>query len=141
MGAKMDAYLQMLFDQMTEQLDDLLVESNLEPRRQSRLVFPKTGMGMVISIKEPPRVSIKLDVFPNETEEPHFKVTYQNCSCRFKISDCSVMKAEATRGVPPQIKKIMKEIKKVWQDNNKAIIDAWNATRPTDQNHGHQKVR
>lgn len=141
MGSKMDAYLQIVSERLSEQLDDLLVESNLEPQRQSRLVFPKTGMGMVIAIKDPPRVSIKIDVFPNETEEPHFKVTYQNCTCRFKISDCSVMKAEATRGVPSQIQKIMKEIKKVWKDNKQTIIDAWNATRPTDQNHGHQKAR
>ena len=46
--------------------------------------------------------------YPNETEEPHFKIKYKNATCRFLISNCEPMKAEAKNGIPVQINKIMK---------------------------------
>jgi hypothetical protein len=134
--------IQELDKRLAEELDDLLVESKLEQPRQTRLSYPPRGMiGMIVAIKEKPRVDFKLEIYPNETEEPHFKITYQNTTCRFKLSDCSPMKAEAKNGIPNQIQKIMKEIKSVWKKNKEDIVTAWANTRPTDQNHGHQRTK
>lgn len=130
-----------LEQKLSEQLDDLLVENKLEPQRQSRLIIPEFGMGMIVSVKDPVRVQMKLEIYPNETEEPHFKVTYQNTTCRFKLSDCSPMKAESKNGIPTPIKKIMKEIKQIWKNNKQDLVLAWKNTRPTNQNHGHQIIR
>lgn len=126
---------------LSEQLDDLLVENKIESPRQSRLIFPEFGMGMIVSVKDPVRINLKLEIYPNETEEPHFKVTYQNTTCRFKLSDCSPMKAESKNGIPTPIKKIMKEIKQVWKNNKQDLFLAWKNTRPTNQNHGHQIIK
>ncbi len=132
-----------LNDSMTAELDDLLVVEKLEsPRKMQVKGGGHAGMmGMIVVVKEPPRVNVKIEVYPNETEEPHFKVTYQNVTCRFKISDCTPMKAEAKNGIPVQIKKIMKPIKTIWKNNKNDIIQAWVETRPSLQNHGHQQVR
>jgi len=126
---------------LTEELDNLLVQNGLERPRRVNFNAPSRGFGMLVAVKEKPRVSFKLEIYPNETEEPHFKVTYQNATCRFKITDCSPMKAEASRGIPTQIKKIMREITTVWSNNKDDIIQAWYNTRPTSQNHGHQRVK
>lgn len=128
--------------QMAERLDDLLVESNQLPARRVRMLFPPRGMiGMVVTVKDAPRVNFKLEIYLNETEEPHFIVRYQGASCRFKITDCTPMKAEAKKGVDQKIQKIMKEIKSVWSENKETIVKAWCDTRPSNQNHGHQKIR
>ena len=133
---------QMLEARLAEYLDNLLVSNNILPQRRTRLIMPPRGMtGMIMSVIEKPRVNFKIEIFPNETEEPHFKVTYQNCSCRFNILDCSPVKAESKNGIPVQIKKIMKEIQKTWSDNKKDIISTWNDLRPSNQNHGHQHIR
>ena len=128
---------------LSEYLDDLLVADNLLPIRRSELQGGggRFGFGMVVMIKEPPRVNFKIEVFPNEIEEPHFRVSYQGQTCRFKIVDCEPMKAEAKKGIPSQIQKIMKQIKKTWEDNKEEIVKAWQDSRPSDQNHGHQKIR
>ena len=127
--------------ELSEELDNLLVEHKFEKPRKTDFQCPTHGFGMVIAVKEKPRVNFKLEIYPNETEEPHFKVTYQNTTCRFKITDCSPMKAEAEKGIPTPIKKIMKEIQAVWSNHKTDIIKAWVDTRPTSQNHGHQRIR
>ena len=128
--------------ELSESLDDLLVADKILPVRRTELSGGgRFGMGMMVMIKEPVRVHFKIEVYPNETEEPHFKISYQGATCRFKIADCEPMKAEAQKGIPPQIKKIMKQIKKIWQDNKDDIVKAWQNSRPTDQHHGHQNIR
>lgn len=125
---------------LSDKLDDLLVADGLEQQRNSR-ISESFGMGMLIVIKDAPRVDFKMEIYPNETEEPHFKVTYKNTTCRFKILDCVPMKAEAKKGIPTPINKIMKQIKTVWEKNKEDIIKTWYDSRPTNQNHGHQKFR
>lgn len=127
---------------MAEITDDLLVLAGKERRRTERLVGgTPNGMGMMVRLKEKPRIDFKLEIYPNEIEEPHFKVVYQNATCRFKIVDCMPMKAEATRGIPTQINKIMKEIKATWESNYDDIVKVWEQTRPTDKTLGHQKIK
>ena len=133
--------LEFVEKELSDYLDDLLVQDHIEAPRQSHIEGGGFGMGMLIVVKEKPRVNFKIEIYPNETEEPHFKITYQNQTCRFKISDCSPMKAEGKAGIPTQINKIMKQIKKTWADNKKDIIKAWNNSRPQDRNLGHQKIR
>lgn len=125
---------------LSDELDDLLVADGLEQKRNTR-ISESSGMGMLVVIKDAPRVDFKMEIYPNETEEPHFKVTYKNTTCRFKILDCVPMKAEAKKGIPTPINKIMKQIKTVWENNKEDIIKNWYDSRPTNQNHGHQKVR
>ena len=125
---------------LSDELDDLLVADGLEQQRNSR-ISESYGMGMLLVIKDAPRVDLKFEIYPNETEEPHFKVTYKNTTCRFKILDCVPMKAEAKKGIPTPINKIMKQIKTVWEKNKEDIIKTWYDSRPTNQNHGHQKIR
>lgn len=127
---------------MAERTDELLVLANIEPKRKERLCGGgSNGLGMMIRLKEPTRVKFKVEIYPNETEEPHFKVVYQNESCRFKIVDCSPMKAEAERGIPTQINKIMKHIKQAWSENNEELIKLWQKTRPSDRNLMHQQIQ
>lgn len=125
---------------LSDELDDLLVADGLEQKRNTR-ISESSGMSMLVVIKDAPRVDLKFEIYPNETEEPHFKVTYKNTTCRFKILDCVPMKAEAKKGIPTPINKIMKQIKTVWENNKEDIIKNWYDSRPTNQNHGHQKVR
>ena len=125
---------------LSDELDDLLVADGLEQKRNTR-IRESSGMSMLVVIKDAPRVDLKFEIYPNETEEPHFKVTYKNTTCRFKILDCVPMKAEAKKGIPTPINKIMKQIKTVWENNKEDIIKTWYDSRPTNQNHGHQKVR
>ena len=127
---------------LTDSLDDLLVANKIEEPRKVRIKGGRPGYtGFMVVVKEKPRVNFRMDMYPNETEEPHFKVTYQGQTCRFRVADCTPMKAEAQNGIPNQIKKIMKEIKTVWQKNKEQIIQVWLDSRPTNQNHGHQHIR
>lgn len=128
--------------QLAEKLDDLLVKSGQLPERQVYTMgAPRGCIGMMVTIKDPPRIDFKLEIYPKEVEEPHFIVKYQGATCRFKITDCTPMRAEATKGIDAKIKKIMKEIKTVWSENKEEIIRIWCETRPSNQNHGHQKIR
>lgn len=127
---------------MAEMVDDLMVAAQIEPRRRERWGGGSTcGIGMMVRLKEKPRIEFKLEIYQNEIEEPHFKVVYQNAACRFKIVDCMPMKAEATRGIPTQINKIMKEIRATWSTNYDEIVKVWEQTRPTDKILGHQKIK
>ena len=127
---------------MAEMADDLMVAAQIEPRRRERWVGSSPrGIGMMVRLKEKPRIDFKLEIFPNEIEEPHFKVVYQNTSCRFKIIDCMPMKAEAERGIPRPISKIMKEIHTAWSNNYDDLVKVWNKTRPSDRVLMHQKIK
>lgn len=131
-----------LEEKLSEYLDNLLVQDDvLKPRKYVQTGSSDRDFGMMVSVLQKTRVKIKIEIYPNETEEPHFKVTYQGVSCRFKIVNCEPMKAETKNGVPPQIKKIMKQIKQMWQDNKQDLIQKWVESRPTSQHHGHQKIK
>lgn len=140
--------------QLSYELDDLLVAKDIElPRRIIRDFsiteeddydydngVHYTKLIINAQLETPPRITFKIEVSPNETEEPHFKVTYHGATCRFKIEDCSPMKAEA-KNMPVPIKKIMKEIKECWQKNEQKFKDLWMSSRPTDHVLKHQNLR
>ncbi len=134
--------IQEIENTMAETTDDLLVTNGIEQKRHERLIDSTPyGMGMIVRLKEKPRINFKLEIYSNEIEEPHFKVIYQNATCRFKLIDCTPMKAEAERGIPRQINKITKEIKIAWAKNYDDLIKVWEQTRPTDRNLMHQKIK
>ena len=128
---------------MSERADDLMVQANIAPQRREYFSGGSSsyGFGMMVRLKEPPRVTFKVEIYPNEIEEPHFKVVYQNTSCRFKIIDCSPMKAEEERGIPSQINKIMKHIKTAWSENYDDLVKVWQKTRPSDRVLMHQNIK
>lgn len=127
---------------LSEYLDDLLVTDGVLEVRKTELHSSGRGkFSMVVQVKQDPRVKFKIEIYPNETEEPHFKVTYQNVTCRFKLLNCEPMKAELKKGIPSPIQKIMKQIQKTWADNKEELIRQWNESRPTNQHHGHQKIK
>lgn len=134
--------IQEIENTMAETTDDLLVTNGIEQKRHERLIGSTPyGMGMIVRLKEKPRINFKLEIYSNEIEEPHFKVIYQNATCRFKLIDCTPMKTEAERGIPRQINKITKEIKIAWAKNYDDLIKVWEQTRPTDRNLMHQKIK
>ena len=128
---------------LSNQLDGLLVDNGIENPRD--IIIPKSNANLfVFSVFKQiaPRVQIKLEFFPNETEEPHFKVIYKNCSCRFKIKDCSMMPADCKniKTIRP-IMNIKKLIVKMWENNYKELRELWEKTRPTDKNMKHQIIQ
>ena len=127
---------------LSEYLDDLLVADGVLEERKIEIRSSGRGrFSMVVQVKQDPRVKFKIEIYPNETEEPHFKVTYQNVTCRFKLLNCEPMKAELKKGIPAQIQKIMKQIQQTWADNKEELIKRWKESRPTSQHHGHQKIK
>ena len=75
---------------LTDSLDDLLVANKIEEPRKVRIEGGRPGYtGFMVVVKEKPRVNFRMDMYPNETEEPHFKVTYQGQTCRFRVADCT----------------------------------------------------
>ena len=127
--------------ELAEQLDNLLIEKGILPKRKLSFVTPGSSDRMVMVIVKEEAMRIKFEIFPNEVEEPHFKVTYQGVSCRFKIKDCTMMKAEAKNGMPVQIKKIKPYIEEIWKKNKRKFIKKWNKSRPTDNIQQYQIIQ
>lgn len=130
---------------MTEQLESLIKESERNGKEHLRREYDGQ-LPMKYSVPDLKKVpnkiaSVKIEIYSNETEEPHFKVTYKNCSCRFKIEDCQPMKAEGHDGIPIPIKKIIKYIEFVWRTNRALLVHTWNERRPQDKVLEHQKIK
>lgn len=133
---------------MTEQLRACVNESRKNEElmqqellcRESDKRFPTQFLVRNLNIPKD-IISVKIEIFPNETEEPHFKVTYKNCSCRFKIKDCQPMKAEQRAGIPTPIRKIIYDIESVWEENYDLLVNAWNQKRPQDKVLEHQMIK
>ncbi|KAB7764003.1 MULTISPECIES: DUF4160 domain-containing protein [unclassified Xanthomonas] len=67
---------------------------------------------------------LKFEVFSKEHAPPHFRVTYGDESANFSIRDCTKLNG----GLNQYEKNIA-----IWhRENKQAIIDRWNATRPSD---------
>ena len=66
---------------------------------------------------------LKIEVFSNEHQPPHFRVTCGDESNDFRIDNCSPMYDDG-------LKKKFKVIRKWHTDNKDALIAAWNKTRP-----------
>lgn len=120
---------------LSNYLDDLLVANNIEKPRPTPLdsiLKPKAdksvkdAFGFMIMKEIAPRIIVKIEIFSNEIEEPHFKITYKNCSCRFKFKDCSMMPADCKnkKAIQP-ILKIKKYIIQMWDEEFDDLRELW----------------
>lgn len=67
---------------------------------------------------------LKIEVFSNEHPPPHFRVKYGGETANFTISDCAKLNGGLNR---------WERNIKAWHKKNKdALIQAWNASRPSD---------
>ena len=65
-------------------------------------------------------------IFADEHPPPHFAVRYQGQTASFSIEDGE--RLPGNRG----LEKFDKNIRKWWRDNKDALIERWNANRPSD---------
>lgn len=101
---------------LAEHLDEMLVDNGLEKPRQHVIERdnPITQkMGLLVTKRVAPRVTIQFKLLKHEPLESFFIVTYQNCSCRFKITDCSMLTDEHENN---PIVKIKTFIKQMWRN-------------------------
>lgn len=105
---------------MAEALDEMLVDNGIEKPRKHII---ETGslitqrMGLLVTKRVAPRVSIQIELLKDKPLESFFTVNYQNCSCCFKIIDCSIMISENTKAkaIKP-ITRIKTYIKQMWRN-------------------------
>ena len=68
---------------------------------------------------------MKIEIYPNEHQPPHFHVKTQKLQAAFRIDDCSIISGEISSG---DYKKIV-----YWYNQSKDIlINFWNKMRPTN---------
>ena len=114
-----------LEEKLANQLDDLLVDNGIEKPRTHIIEkdSPITKyMGLTVSKRTPPRATIKIELNQDKPLDSSFNITYQNCSCRFKITDCSMMAPE-NMNTPTQIVKIQIFIKQMWRNYQHAFFE------------------
>ena len=116
-----------LTERLAESLDEMLVDNGFEKIRQH--VIEKDSpitkyMGLTVTKRTPPRVTIKIELSKEKPLDSFFSVTYQNCSCRFKITDCSMMAPEHTKAkaIKP-ITKIKPYIRQMWRNYQHAFFE------------------
>ncbi len=105
---------------LAEHLDEMLVDNGIEkPRKhiidKDSLITKR--MGLLVTKRVAPRVKIQFEMLPKAPLESYFIVTYQNCSCCFKITDCSIVGSEyqQIKTIKP-IMKIKTFIKQMWRN-------------------------
>lgn len=114
---------------LSEELDNLLVKNGILKERGMILPpYEPNQYSFVILKKEEPRIKFKIEIYPQEIEEPHFLIRYQNETCRFKIIDGSPYLGKNQK-IPNHIKKILKEINETYLKHKDKIQEEWNKTR------------
>lgn len=110
-----------LNERLAESLDEMLVDNGIEKPRQH---FVETNslitklMGLKVTKRATPRVEISFDLLTDKPLESFFTVKYKNCSARFKITDCSIIKQNAdTPEAIKSITNIQSFIKQMWRNN------------------------
>ena len=68
---------------------------------------------------------LRIEIYPDEHPPPHFHVRSPEVNASFAIEDCSLLKGRAPAGAIDKVR--------YWHKHSKhKLIEAWNATRPTD---------
>lgn len=70
---------------------------------------------------------LKVSIYSNEIEPPHFKVEYQGESCRFRLSNGEPMDAMGTH-----ISKYHRNIKKFYRDKKNWLCEIYNDNLPSN---------
>ena len=126
--------IKLLEKKFSEDLDNLLIQNGILKERGN--IFPisnnipgyQNSISFLILKKEEPRINFRIEIYPQEVEEPHFLIRYQNETCRFKIIDGSPYLGK-NQEIPVKIKKILKEIKQIYSKHKTEIEKAWNTSR------------
>jgi len=117
--------IKILEENLANQLDDLLVDNGIEKPRyhiiEEDSLITKY-MGLTVSKRTPPRTTIKIELNKDKPLDSFFNITYQNCSCRFKITDCSMM-VPKNMNTPTQIVKIQVFVKQMWRNYQHAFFE------------------
>lgn len=101
---------------LAEHLDEMLVDNGLEKPRQHVIERdnPITQkMGLLVTKRVAPRVKLQFELINHDPLESFFIVTYKNCSCQFKMTDCSML-TDKNENNP--IVKIKTFIKQMWRN-------------------------
>lgn len=101
---------------LAEHLDEMLVDNGLEKPRQHVIERdnPITQkMGLLVTKRVAPRVKLQFELINHDPLESFFVVTYKNCSCQFKMTDCSML-TDKNENNP--IVKIKTFIKQMWRN-------------------------
>ncbi|MBQ6109901.1 MAG: hypothetical protein IJL05_00795 [Alphaproteobacteria bacterium] len=101
---------------LAEHLDEMLVDNGLEKPRQHVIEWdnPITKkMGLLVTKRVAPRVKLQFELINHDPLESFFIVTYKNCSCQFKMTDCSML-TDKNENNP--IVKIKTFIKQMWRN-------------------------
>ncbi len=106
-------------EKMAESIDEILVDNGIEKPRKH--VIDKNSlitklMGLKVTKRTAPRVKIQFELVKDKPLESFFAVVYQNCSCRFRMTDCSML-APDNINTPKPIVKIQMFIKQMWRNN------------------------
>ena len=68
---------------------------------------------------------LKLEIYPDEHAPPHFHVRASGLNASFAIEDCRLLQGKPSPDVLDKVR--------YWHRHSKhKLIEAWNATRPTD---------
>ena len=107
-----------LTERLAESLDEMLVDNGFEKPKvhiidKDSLITKR--MGLKVTKRVAPRVTVKIELNKDTPLSSFFVVTYQNCSCSFKITDCSMLAPERTKTIKPIIR-IKTYIKQMWRN-------------------------
>jgi hypothetical protein len=69
---------------------------------------------------------LSIRIFADEHPPPHFHVSYQGQEASFSILDCSRLRG--AKG----LERYEGRIRDWWRENQSALVEKWNALRPTD---------
>lgn len=90
-------------------------------------IFVRDGEPLLLQGKQlVERLSgLKIEIHPDEHPPPHFHVRSQEINASFAIDDCRLLKGRISADLLEKVR--------YWHRHSKQkLIDAWNATRPTD---------
>ena len=90
-------------------------------------IFVRDGESILLQGKQLVErlAGLRIEVYPDEHPPPHFHVKSPEVNASFAIEDCRLLKG---RVAPEPLQKI-----KHWHKYSRAkLIEAWDATRPTD---------
>ena len=90
-------------------------------------IFERDGEAILLQGKQLVErlAGLKIEVYPDEHPPPHFHVKSPEVNASFAIEDCQLLKGHLASDS-------MQKIKHWHKFANPKLIEAWNATRPTD---------
>lgn len=116
---------------MTDYLDDLLVEAGLEQQRKEiRRVMITDTERKVIPSKSPARVRVRISSLSYDDNRKFVSVVYHDEACNFDLETLQPTPDCTNNGIPKSIKKIMKHIRTTLKQHKRELAAiAYDANR------------